>query len=160
MSIYKEKKNNVFFSTFTSIILLILFSTFFFIKILSETSYILLVLISILTGFIIYFNERIKSFDLREMKIILFETKEVYQSTKKIAEHLIEIVGFLSAYGSGTGEQRKKLNKKMLDLLHSIKTDEDNIEKIMENPRLMEKAMSDKSGMKNLGDILIKKGLV
>lgn len=159
MSIYKEKNNNVFFSTFASVVLLTLFSTFFFIKVLSETSYILLVFISILTGFIIYFNERIKSFDLREMKIILFETKEVYQSTKKIAEHLIEIVGFLSAYGSGTGEQRKKLNKKMLDLLHSIKTDEDNIEKIMENPRLMEKAMSDKDGKKYV-DKLIKKGLV
>lgn len=156
----KSKSASTYIAVIVSVILITLFSIFLIKNNLSELSYVSLVTISLLSGFIIYFQDRIEAIDLKKMKIILNETKAFYQSTKNIAEHIVEIIGFLSAYGSGTGEQRKKLNNKIRNFLKTIGTNKQKINKIMENPKLMEKAMSDQNILKSDEEKLRKKGLL
>lgn len=158
----KNSKNEkgIIIPFITTLFLIIFFTLVLFFNKINGLSYTALMAISLITGFVIYFKDRIKTIDLREMKIILNETRAVYQSTKNIAENIVEIIGFLSAYGSGSGEQRKKMNNKIRNFLKAIGTNNQKINKIMENPKLMENAMSNKSGLKNYEEKLRKKGLL
>lgn len=131
-----------------SLVLIIFFSILLITNLLSEVPYTILIIASIVTGFIIFFEERVMEFNLKEMRVILTKAKEVEASVIQIAESLIEITAFHSSYTSGSSAHRKSLNKKMERSLKLLNTDPTKINRIMKLPRLMEKSMGEKDPKK------------
>ncbi|MBI4097856.1 MAG: hypothetical protein HY426_02345 [Candidatus Levybacteria bacterium] len=121
-------------------IVLIIFFTFLLNQQLtSDTVFLALVSLSLLIGCIIYFHDAIESLNLRELKITLREVKEVKYSIETIAESIVDVVGTLSVYSSGSSIARKKLNTKLADLLDLINSSKKN--EIMRDPILIQKFM-------------------
>jgi hypothetical protein len=84
-------------------ILIILFTSMLFLSVLGQASYISLVSVSMLAGFIIFFSDRIREINIKEFKVLLSEIKaakeEVFakeKEVKDIAFNLAKIIAFTS----------------------------------------------------------------
>lgn len=117
--------------TITSI-LVIFFTILLYLSAIGQMAYVSLISVSMLTGFIIFFSDRIKEINLKELKMHLSEIKaakeEVFakeKEVKDIAFNLAKIIAFTSQVqgrmNSQEGHQRwRKWYRHHLDKLNKI----------------------------------------
>ena len=126
-----------------------LFLLLFFTRLFLETqriggaTYLGLAALSFLVGFLIYFKDDIKEFDLKNMKVILEKTQNVKNEIDKVAFRTAKIIASLSAYSSGSWKNRKDLNDEIEKLLDTLDIEQSEKKKVLELSRIMEKGMKD-----------------
>ena len=106
-----------------------------------------LVSLSILSAFIVYFRDQIKEINLREMRMILQQTRSVKEEINAVVRALVKIVATQSSYSSGSWVNRKQLNNDMSALLAAAETSVNEIDSILGDARLMEKFMKSKDSL-------------
>jgi hypothetical protein len=124
-------------------LLLFLFFTFLLTRdVINQYIYTGLITLTTIIGIVIYFRDNVASIDLKQMKVILREAKEVEKEIKKTAEDLIEITAIHSTYTSGSTNQRKKFNDRVEAFLDEIGTDKEKKKRILDDARFMERFMN------------------
>ena len=98
--------------------------------------------VAVLTlGYAIANNNRLKKFNLLKGIVELREVKKQLKDIKKATILLVSLLASNSSFTSGSWKQRKGLNDKMEDALVKSGASTRQINKIMEMPRITEKAM-------------------
>lgn len=84
-------------------IFVILFTSLLCLSVIGQVAYVSLISISILAGFIVFFSDRIKEINLKELKMLLSEIKaakdEVFAKEKEVKDmafHIAKIIAFTS----------------------------------------------------------------
>lgn len=131
----------------TSLFLLLFFTRLLETQKVGSATYLGLATLSFLVGFLIYFRNDIKEFDLKNMKVILEKTQRVKSEIDKIAFSTAKIIASLSAYSSGSWKNRKGLNDEIEKLLDTLNIDQSEKKKVLELPRIIEKGMKDNESL-------------
>lgn len=140
-----DKMISTVISLVVSSILLLLFTYIFLTSTrLSDITYLGLVTLSVLVGFVLFFQRSLKIIDIKNMRLILQKTQEVKSEIDHVAFGLAKIIANLSAYSTGTWVNRKKLNNDIQQLLITLGLNEEEQNKILELPRVVEKSMRNK----------------
>ena len=133
---------------FLSSVLVLVLASFFtcllLFNLVSDTIYAALLTLLVFTGFLIYFKDSIKEFNLKEMKVVLEKNQDIKKEIEKTTLGLVKLLSKLSVYSSGSWVNRKELNDSIDSILNVISVDNTEKERIMKLPRVMEKMMKDK----------------
>jgi len=122
-------------------VLLTLFTVLLCLKYIGDVVFATLVTVSICVGTIIYFKDRIKEINLKELIIKLSEAKKVLDDINVLAKKLATFLGYVNTHLNGAYKQRKEFNDLLDKFVDSTNATQSEKKEIMRKPRLVEKLM-------------------
>jgi len=122
-------------------ILIAFFTALLCLKYLGDAAYVTLVTISIFLGIVLYFGDRIKEVNLKDLVIKLTEAKKVLADINTLSKKLAGFFGYVNTQLPGTYKKRKKFNDALDDFVDSTDATLQEKQDIMRKPRLVERLM-------------------